>query len=84
MQPAHAPTIFDEVTDFLAQGPSAEAISTYTPSEKLIARAQELLERRRENTLTPDERAEMDEFIGMEHFITMLKLKARLKLAGKE
>jgi PAS domain-containing protein len=82
MQPAHVPTIFDEVTDFLASAPSAEAIIGYTPSEELIARAQELLQRRRDDTLTPDERAEMDEFIRMEHFMTMLKLKTRLNLAS--
>jgi hypothetical protein len=79
---APAQTIFDEVTDFLARAPGLEAIIEYRPSAALAARVQELLERNRIGSLTPDEQAEMDEFLRMEHFMTMLKLKARLVLKG--
>jgi hypothetical protein len=79
---APAQTIFDEVTDFLARAPGPEAIIEYRPSAALAARVQELLARNRSDSLTPDEQAEMDEFLRMEHFMTMLKLKARLVLKG--
>ncbi len=73
-----AQTLFDEVTDFLARAPGREAIVEYRPSQALVTRMQDLLERNRTAGLTPDEQAEMDEFLRMEHFMTMLKLKARL------
>ena len=72
------PDLVDEVTDFLARTPGPEAIIEYRPSDALITRVQELLERNRNRTLTADEQAEMDEFLRMEHFMTMLKLKTRL------
>lgn len=79
---APAQTIFDEVTDFLARAPGPEAIIEYRPSDALTARVQELMARNRSGSLTADEQAEMDEFLRMEHFMTMLKLKARILLKG--
>jgi hypothetical protein len=77
-----AQTIFDEVTDFLARAPGPEAIIEYRPSDALGKRVQELLAHNRDGSLTPAEQAEMDEFLRMEHFMTMLKLKARLLVQG--
>jgi hypothetical protein len=79
---APAQNLFDEVTDFLARAPGPEAIIEFRPSAALASRGEELLARSRDGLLTPDERAEMDEFLRMEHFMTMLKLKARLVLKG--
>ncbi len=81
---AFVPTqiLFDEVTDFLARAPGPEAIIEYRPSDELTTRFQDLLARKQSDSLTPDEQAEMDEFLRMEHFITMLKLKARLIVKG--
>ncbi len=79
---APAQNLFDEVTDFLARAPGPEAIVEYRPSQALVTRMQELLERNRTIGLTPAEQAERDEFLRREHFMTMLKLKARLLLKG--
>lgn len=49
----------------------------------LERRALELLQRNRENRLTAEEHVEMQEFMRMDHFMTLLKTKVRLKLAGK-
>ncbi len=76
--------LLDEITDFLASSPTAEQIIAYKPSADLERRAQDLLERNRQNQISPDERSEMDEFMHMEHFMTLLKAKARLRLVGKE
>jgi hypothetical protein len=79
---ALAQNLFDEVTDFLARAPGPEAIIKYRPSAALVARGEAWVARSREGSLTPEEQAEMDEFLRMEHFMTMLKLKARLVLKG--
>lgn len=70
--------LLDEVTDFLAAGVSSEEILTFRPSDALQQRASELLERNRQGELTPSERAELDDFMRIEHFISRLKVKAHL------
>ncbi len=69
--------LLNEITDFLASNPTPEEITTFTPSEGLQNRALELLRYNRENQLTPEQRAEMEDFMRMEHFMTILKAKSR-------
>lgn len=83
MTVAQPTMLLDEITDFLATSPTPQAIIAFRPSEILERRALDLLQRNRENRLTPEERAEMEEFMRMDHFMTLLKAKARLKLAGE-
>ena len=74
-------TLFDEVIDFLASAPRAEQIIALEPSEALKERSHYLLERNRQDTLTTEERAELDEFTRLNHFVNMLKIRARQRLA---
>ncbi|MCL4256118.1 MAG: hypothetical protein KJ043_20340 [Anaerolineae bacterium] len=43
-------------------------------------RVHDLLELNRNEALSSDEHAELDDFLRMEHFMTMLKLKTRSHL----
>jgi hypothetical protein len=81
MKTAQPIPLMDEITDFLTSNPTPEEIIAFKPSEDLERRALDLLTRNRENSLTPEEHGEMQEFMQMEHFMTLLKAKARLKLA---
>lgn len=76
-------TILDEIAEFFMSRPTAEEIADFQVSEAGQKRASELLERNRQNVLTPDEHAEMEEFMRVDHVMTVLKLKVKLKLAGK-
>ena len=73
-------TISDIVTDFLSSAPSLEEIASYRLPEELQARAHRLLEKNREGTLSSDEQAEMEEFRQIDHLMTLLKAKARLRM----
>jgi len=75
-------TLFDEITDFLASAPTAEAIIAYKPSDILDQRLHELLDKNSAEGLTPEERKELDEFLQINHLLTVVTAKARLKLAG--
>jgi hypothetical protein len=79
-----AVTLINEITDFLAASPSAEEIIAFKLSDALSERALELLEANRRNNLSPTEREEMNEYIRMEHFMTVLKAKTRLNLMKKQ
>lgn len=46
-------------------------------SEPVMARVEELADKCNEGTLTPDERAEYESYVHVNHVMTMLKAKAR-------
>jgi hypothetical protein len=74
--------LFDEVLEFLASTPTPEAIIAFQPSEILQQRATALLEHKRQDLLTSEEKFELEEFARMNQFMSMLKIRARKKLAG--
>jgi hypothetical protein len=78
-----AKTILEEVADFTMSAPTPQQIIAYQIPDALQKRALDLLQRHRDNQLSPEERIEMEEFMKMEHFLTILKAKARLRLAGE-
>lgn len=72
--------LLDEVLEFLASTPTPEQIIAFQPSEALQERARQLLDANRAGTLTDAERTELDDYGRMNHFMTMLKARARQKL----
>ena len=81
MSVAPARTVFDVITDFLASDPTAEEILSFHLPSNMEAYALQLLSRRREDSLTPDEELEMYDFIRADDMMTLLKAKTRLKLS---
>jgi hypothetical protein len=82
MEVAPAETLFDEITDFLLLRPTPEQIISFQASELLNERLHELLDKNREEGLNSEESAELESFLKIGHLLTILKAKARLKLAG--
>jgi len=74
-------TIKDVVTDFLSSAPTLREIADYRLPAELQQRAHDLLEKNRTGVLGEDERLEMEEFRQIDHLLTLVKAKARLKLA---
>lgn len=74
--------LFDEITDFLASAPTAEQIIAYKPSDILDQRLHELLHKNSSEQLTTEERKELDEFLRINHLLTVVTAKAQLKLAS--
>ncbi len=75
-------TLFDEVLDFLASTPTPEQIIVFQPSDSLQERLRYLLDQNRGVGLSREEQAELDEFSRMNHFMSMLKIRARKKLSA--
>ena len=72
---------YDELVDLFADPAVAERILAFHPSPAMQARIEELLEKNRQETLTPDEKAELDEVERLEHFMRLIKARVRQKLA---
>jgi hypothetical protein len=74
--------LFDEITDFLSSAPDTDALLAFTPSHALVDRLDELLEQNKTTGLSQEERAELDEFLRMNHLLKMVRLKAKLRVQG--
>ena len=71
----------DEILDFLLSAPTPEAVIALRPSETAQERLRYLLDGNRNETLNDAERAELDSYLQLEHFVRRLKIRAREKLA---
>jgi hypothetical protein len=72
--------LYDEVLDFLLSAPTPEQVAAFHASGTTQARVDYLLERNRSGVMSPEEKAELDEFMRVEHFVRMLKIRALQKL----
>jgi len=66
-----------EIIEFIAAGTTPEAVSQFRPSPEAQRRIGQLVEREKESALTPEEKAELDHFLELEHILRMAKAKAR-------
>lgn len=71
----------DEVLDFLLSAPTPEAIIAMRPSTAIQERLRYLLDGNRNNMLNDGERAELEAYLQLEHFVRRLKIRAQEKLA---
>ena len=68
--------------DFMVSSP--EAIIAFKPGPQLEARLAELMDKNRQNALSEAEREELDALLQLNHFMNMLKIRARKKLEQDE
>jgi hypothetical protein len=77
---APSTNIQEEVLTFLLSSPTPQNIIDFHASEAAQTRLRYLLDANREGTLSPEERAELDEASQMNHFVILLKAKAHQAL----
>ena len=76
MATAQLNPIYDELLDFLVEKASPQELSAFRPSEAAQARADDLTEKNKADLLTPEERAELEQMLGFDLFVTALKARA--------
>ena len=70
-----------EIIDFIAAGTTPDAVAQFRPSLEAQQRIAQLIERNKEDALSPEEKAELDHFMELELILRMAKAKARLILS---
>jgi hypothetical protein len=75
-----ASPVYVELIDFISANTPPGAMVGFRPSEANQTRLQLLVEGQRNGTLTPDEEAELDEFLQLEHIMILAKAQARHRL----
>jgi len=66
-----------EIIEFIAAGTTPETVVEYRPSPEAEARVVELIDREKATGLGPEEAAELDHFMELEHILRMAKARAR-------
>jgi hypothetical protein len=63
--------------DILTSNPSEQAVGTYKLSEVFQERVEALLEKNRVSLLTQEETTELDDYLGLEHVIRVVKARCK-------
>jgi hypothetical protein len=71
---------YEQVLEFLAEGPSAEQIIAFRPRPEAQERFSHLLDVNRQRSLTAQEEEELDHYIRIEQMMSLLKAKAYNRL----
>jgi hypothetical protein len=69
--------VYEEIVDFIASGSTPAEVAAWTPSNEARDRVAQLLTGEKDGTLTPDERAELDHYLELEHLMRLAKARAR-------
>lgn len=70
----------NEVFDFLLSAPTPDQVIAMRPSDEAQTRLCYLLDGNRNETLQDDERAELEVYLQVEHFVRQLKIHAQEKM----
>ena len=79
-----ASPVYFEIIDFIAAGTTPEAVVDFRPSPEAQQRLAALIEREKADSLSPEEKAELDHFMELEHILRMAKARARQILSRGE
>ena len=71
---------YEELLDLFVEPAVAERILAFHPSAAMQARIEVLLAKQGAQTLSAEERAELDEFERIEHFVRLVKARVHQKL----
>jgi len=68
---------YEEVIEFIAAGTSPQNVIAFRPSENAKERVADLIARERVDSLSPDEKSELDHYLQLEHLMRLAKARAR-------
>ncbi|MBI2926413.1 MAG: hypothetical protein HYY24_12030 [Verrucomicrobia bacterium] len=74
----------DEVVEFLARQIPADTLLGFRPSDATRQRVWQLVQKEKDEGLTPDEQCELDEYERLEHLLILAKAKARSQAGHAE
>lgn len=69
--------VYTEIIDFLAAGTTPTSLIAFRPSETAKQRVAELIQREKNSGLTPEEKAELEHYLQLEHLMRLAKARAR-------
>ncbi|MEX2315619.1 MAG: hypothetical protein WD669_00600 [Pirellulales bacterium] len=74
---------YEEITELIASGGDPEAVAAYQASATTRQRVADLIAREKNDSLTDDEKSELDQYMQLEHVIRLAKARARARLSNE-
>lgn len=74
-----SPSLINDFADFLATAPSRDEILMWRPSSTVEDRYSELVEKRKDGEILPEEVNELEAFVNSEIVLSLLKARLRSK-----
>ncbi len=71
---------YDEFVDFIAGGSTPQSVIDFRPSDATKAHVGDLIRRQKADSLSPDETAELNQYLHIEHLMRLAKARARQRL----
>lgn len=71
---------YDEIVDFIAGGNTPQSVIDFRPSEQAKAHVADLIHRQKTASLSPEETAELEKYLYLEHIMRLAKARARQRL----
>jgi hypothetical protein len=75
---------YEEIIDFIAAGTTPSGVVALHPSEEAKARVADLIHREKTTGLSPEETAELNHYLQLEHLMRLAKARARARLAHEQ
>ena len=83
MAVARADEMFLQISDFFASAPSLDEIINFKFPADLDERLQYLMDQNNSGEITPSERQELEKIVDWAQFVSITRVKAKLRKAGK-
>jgi len=71
---------YEEFVDFIAGGSTPQSVVDFRPSEETKAHVADLIHRQKTDSLSPDETAELNQYLQIEHVMRLAKARARQRM----
>lgn len=68
---------YEEIINFIAAGTSPASVISFQPSDEVKTRVGDLISREKEESLSAEEKTELNLYIQLEHIMRLAKAKAR-------
>ncbi len=72
---------YEEIVEFMAGGPSVSHVADFQASAETKERVASLIHKEKTDGLSAEEKAELDDFMQLEHLMRLVKARARQRLA---
>jgi hypothetical protein len=68
---------YEEIVEFIAAGTTPHSVISFHPSAEAKERVGELISREKADSLSQDEKSELNHYMQLEHLMRLVKTRAR-------
>ena len=74
--------VYEEIANFIAAEIRPDSLIAFQPSDAAKQQVEDLIRREKSEGLTPEETSELNDYLALEHILTLAKARARARLSN--